>query len=626
MSPAKSSTSNTDPQDTLRSRKTIFNKWFNNLRVGHKIGLGYGIALGIAVIGSVSGVLVGDSFHQKAVHHEEDANEEFRLINTLNLELLQTHQHFLMFSAVLDSKEKLTENNALFFERKENFQKQWKKFKDSEGGTDGEEEEEGELEAVENFLEEHGSLPEKYLKETEKLLQEVNILDVGPRNKDGVKKKLLDFNDNQLVIDVNRFSDGLVVLSDRLEEEYNLAKSYTLEAYQLRRQIIFSGVIISILIAAILAMYVSRAITYPLQNTTKLAKRVTQEENFDLQIPVLTADEVGVLSESLNELISKVKQLLEEHQLINKNLDEKNIYLEKTLQELQSTQAQLIQSEKMSSLGQLVAGVAHEINNPVSFIHGNLVHATEYIQELLELLALYQDCYPTPSEEIQSQIEAIELGFIVKDLTKLLKSMQIGTSRIREIVLSLRNFSRLDESDFKRVDVHEGIDNTLMILRNRLKATEKRPEIGIIRNYGDLPFVDCYPGQLNQVFMNLLTNAIDALDESNQGLSYGDVEAEPNTITISTECLDKEWVKISIKDNGLGMNQEVQSKLFDPFFTTKPVGKGTGLGLSISYQILTDKHQGKLYCNSELGEGSEFVLEIPVKQSVKSEVFSPRVK
>ena len=626
MSPAKSSTSNTDPQDTLSSRKTIFNKWFGNLKVGHKIGLGYTVALGIAVIGSITGVLIGDSFHQKAIYQEEDANEEFRLISTLNLELLQTHQHFLMFSVVLNDTEKLTENYALFITHKENFHKQWKKFKDSEGGTDGEEEEEGELEAIENFLEEHGSIPEKYIRETEELLQEVNILYLEPRNKDAVKKKLLDFNDNNLVIDVSRLSDGLVVLSERLEEEYKLAKSYTLGAYQLRRQIIFSSVIISILIAAILAIYVSRAITYPLQNTTKIAKQVTHEANFDLQIPVSTADEIGVLSTSLNELISKVKQLLEEHKLINKNLDEKNIYLEKTLQELQSTQAQLIQSEKMSSLGQLVAGVAHEINNPVSFIHGNLVHATEYIQELLELLALYQDCYPKPSEEIQSQIEAIELGFIVKDLTKLLKSMQVGTNRIREIVLSLRNFSRLDESDFKRVDLHEGIDNTLMILQNRLKATEKRPEIEIIRNYGDLPFIDCYPGQLNQVFMNLLTNAIDALEESNQGLSYGDIEAEPNTITINTECVDKKWVRISIKDNGLGMNQEVQSKLFDPFFTTKPVGKGTGLGLSISYQILTDKHQGKLCCSSELGVGSEFVLEIPVKQVVNSTVFSPRFK
>lgn len=617
MPAAKSSISKTASLGALKSSKTIFNKWLNHMKVGHKISLGYTIALGIAVVGSITGVLIGDDLHQKAIQQEEDANEEFSLINTLNLEVLQTHQHFLMFSSVLDNPGKLTRNYALFIEHKEKFQKKWGEFKDTEGGTNGEEEEEGELEAIQDFLGKYGSVPETYIQETEKLLREVNILYLQPQNKDAVRKRLLKFNDRVLVIKLDQFSDGLVLLSNRLEEEYKLAKSYTAEAYKLRPRIIFGSTFLSIVIAAVLAAYISRAITYPLYVTNKIAKQVTQEANFDLQAPILTTDEVGILSQSLNELILKVKELLEEHKLINQTLDEKNIYLEKTLEELQVTQSQLIQSEKMSSLGQLVAGVAHEINNPVSFIHGNLVHATGYIQELLELLALYQDCYPTPSEEIQCQIEAIELGFIVKDLTKLLNSMQIGTDRIRDIVLSLRNFSRLDESAFKRVDIHEGLDNTLMILRNRLKATEKRPEIQIVKNYSELPFVECYPGQLNQVFMNLLTNAIDALEESNQGFSYADIEAEPNTIIVSTESLNKELVKISIADNGLGINPEIQSKLFDPFFTTKPVGKGTGLGLSISYQILTDRHHGKLYCNSKLGQGTEFVLEIPVKQISK---------
>lgn len=617
MPVTKSSKSNIVRLDTLKSRKIVFNKWLNKMKVGHKISLGYAISLGIAVVGSITGVLIGDNLHQKAIEQEKDANEEFILINTLNLEVLQTHQHFLMFSAILDNPEKLKKNYGLFVKHKENFEQKWQEFKDTEGGTDGEEEEEGELEAVQDFLDKYGTVPETYLQETQKLLRELNILNLELQNKERVKNQLLEFNNRILAFDLAQFSDGLVVLSDRLEEEYELAQSYTAEAYKLRPQIIFGSVFLSIVIAIILATYISRAITYPLQTTNKIAKQITYEANFDLQVPIITKDEIGVLAESLNDLIFRVKQLLEEHEIINRALDEKNVYLEKTLQELQATQAQLIQSEKMSSLGQLVAGVAHEINNPVSFIHGNLVHATGYIQELLELLALYQDCYPTPSEEIQSQIEAIELGFIVKDLTKLLNSMQVGTDRIRDIVLSLRNFSRLDESAFKRVNIHEGIDNTLMILKNRLKATEKRPEIQIIKNYGELPLIECYPGQLNQVFMNLLSNAIDALEESNQGFSYVDIEAEPNTIIINTECLNKEWVKVSIVDNGLGINKEIQSKLFDPFFTTKPVGKGTGLGLSISYQILTDRHHGKLYCNSEPGRGTEFVLEIPIEQMSK---------
>ena len=614
MSSAKSSPLNKNNRDELKSSKARFRKWFDNLKVGQKISLGYTLALGIAVLGSITGVVIGDGLHQKALHHEQDANEEFKLITGLNLEILETHQRFFRFSAILDEPEKISKNHASFLKHREKFQKQWDEFIETEGGTGGEEEEEGELEAVQDFLEVHENFPKLYIQETRKILQELNILDLQPENRRRAKAKLLEFNDRELIRQLDDFSDGLVSLSDRLEEEYELAKSYTANASYLRPQIILGSTVLSVLVAVLLAVYIIYTISHPLRISTKIAKKATQEADFSLQVPVFTKDEVGVLSQSLNELISKVNNLLQERDLMNQNLHEKNIYLEETLQELQSTQTQLIQSEKMSSLGQLVAGVAHEINNPVSFIHGNLVHATEYIQELLELLALYQDCYPTPFEEIQTQIEAIELGFIVKDLTKLLKSMQVGTERIRDIVLSLRNFSRLDEADFKRVDIHEGLDNTLMILRNRLKATEKRPEVQIIKNYGELPLIECYPGQLNQVFMNLLSNAIDALEESNKEFSYVDIEAQPNIITITTKPLDKQWVRICIADNGLGINQELQSKLFDPFFTTKPVGKGTGLGLSISYQIVTDKHQGKIYCNSELGQGTEFLLEVPVRQ------------
>ena len=614
MSAAKSSSSNTDRQKQMKPGKSGLRKRFDNLKVGQKISLGYTIALGIAVLGSIIGVVIGDNFHQKAIEHEEDANEEFKLIAGLNFELSETHKHFLVFPAILEQPEKLSRNYALFIEHQEKFKEKWKEFKETEGGTGGVEEEEGELEAVQDFLEAYGNIPEAYIEETNKFLREINILDLQAENSEEIKAKLLDFNKKDLILKLDNVSQGLIKLTERLEEEYELAKSYTAAASKLRSRIIFGSILLSVVVAAILAIYITYTISYPLKISTKVAKIVTREANFDLQAPIVTNDEVGILSQSLNELIFKVNKLLKERDIINRSLHEKNIYLEKTLQELQTTQTQLIQSEKMSSLGQLVAGIAHEINNPVSFIHGNLVHATEYIQELLELLALYQDCYPTPSQEIQSQMEAIELGFVVKDLMKLLSSMQVGTERIRDIVLSLRNFSRLDEADFKRVDIHEGIDNTLMILRNRLQATEKRPEVAVIKNYGELPFIECYPGQLNQVFMNLLTNAIDALEESNKGFSYVDIEAEPNTITISTQLLDKQWVRIIIADNGLGINQDVESKLFDPFFTTKPVGKGTGLGLSISYQIVTDKHGGKIYCNSQLGQGTEFVLEIPVKQ------------
>ncbi len=286
--------------------------------------------------------------------------------------------------------------------------------------------------------------------------------------------------------------------------------------------------------------------------------------------------------------------------------------LEIALKELQSTQARLLHSEKMSSLGQLVAGIAHEINNPIGFIYSNLSPANEYIQDLLDLVTLYQHHYPNPVEVISEYIEKIELDFIIKDLPSLITSMEVGTKRIRQIVLSLRNFSRLDEADIKPVDIHEGIDSTLMILDHRLKDESNQPRIKVIKKYGNLPFIECSSGQLNQVFMNILANAIDALEDT-----LKKEETFPDNyqaiISITTEVINYQWVAIRIKDNGVGMNQEVTSKLFDPFFTTKPVGKGTGMGMSISYQIITEKHHGKLYSNSVYGKGTEFVIEIPIK-------------
>ncbi|MBL1178571.1 MAG: GAF domain-containing protein [Pantanalinema sp. GBBB05] len=291
--------------------------------------------------------------------------------------------------------------------------------------------------------------------------------------------------------------------------------------------------------------------------------------------------------------------------------------LEEALRELQRTQAQIIQNEKMSSLGQMVAGVAHEINNPINFIHGNLNHISQYMSDLLNLLNLYQQHYPDPAPEIEAEIEAVDLEFLTIDLTNVLRSMRLGTDRIREIVLSLRNFSRLDEAEVKNVDIHQGIDSTLTILHSRLKAKPEHPEIQVIKDYGQLPLVECYAGQLNQVFMNILTNAIDTLDEQNQHRTYQEMIANPSQIQIRTKVIAPERIAIHIIDNGLGMSEDVCSKLFDPFFTTKPIGKGTGLGLSISYQIIVEKSGGKFYCHSTPGQGTEFIIELPTHQAVR---------
>jgi two-component system, NtrC family, sensor kinase len=342
------------------------------------------------------------------------------------------------------------------------------------------------------------------------------------------------------------------------------------------------------------------------------------------------------------------KQLQEQNEcLLRSQLQEQQraSELEQTLQELQQTQSQLIQAEKMSSLGQMVAGIAHEINNPINFIYGNLNLASEYTQHLLELLHLYQETYTRPTSEITTKIEAIDLAFLESDLPKMLESMKVGAERITKMVMMLRNFSRLNEAQLKLADIHQGIDSTLLLLQHRLEATATRPAIQVIKEYGNLPKVECYPSQLNQVFMNILSNAIDALDvgtgvwrirnENGEGgigsgvkgtqeqgdvgnfaviLSISSHQVRMPTIRISTEVIERNCVAIRIADNGSGMTEEVRQRLFDPFFTTKPVGSGTGLGLAISYQIVVQKHRGQMLVNSEIGIGTELVIEIPFQQ------------
>ncbi|MEO1299290.1 MAG: MHYT domain-containing protein [Cyanobacteria bacterium J06636_16] len=295
-------------------------------------------------------------------------------------------------------------------------------------------------------------------------------------------------------------------------------------------------------------------------------------------------------------------------------LKQKTQKLQQTLQDLQSLQLQLVQSEKMSSLGQLVAGVAHEINNPVNFIHGNLRYVEEHSHDLLGFIQVYQKYYPNPAPEVQIEAEEVDLEFLQKDLGKILKSMKVGTERIREIVLSLRNFSRMDEAELKTVDIHEGIDSTLMILHHRLKETRERSGVQILRNYAELPLIECYASQLNQVFMNILANAIDALEDMAQQASQPQKEVFKE-ILISTSLKKESQIIIKISDNGLGIPEDVRLKIFNPFFTTKPVGKGTGIGLSISHQIIVEEHGGMIECFSTPDQGTEFVIQLPIRQT-----------
>ncbi|MBD1924002.1 PAS domain S-box protein [Microcoleus sp. FACHB-831] len=346
--------------------------------------------------------------------------------------------------------------------------------------------------------------------------------------------------------------------------------------------------------------------------------KLLQQLSVQLAIAIQQSSLVEQLRTELKERLIAERHLRESENCLRQKATE----LEQALSELRQTQAQLIQIEKMSSLGQLVAGVAHEINNPVSFIYGNLEYANQYVQDLLQLLQVYRVAYPQPAPSVVDEAEKIDLDFLIQDFPKLLTSMKMGADRIRDLVLSLRNFSRHDQAEKKPVDIHQGIDNTLLILQHRLKAEGENPAIQIVKEYGDLPPVECYPGQLNQVFMNILSNAIDALDEpKNQGGAqkyaiHNQKSKIPNRqIRICTELQDQNRVIIRIADNGSGIPETVKERIFDPFFTTKPVGEGTGLGLSISYQVVVDRHGGQLKCLSTPGQGTEFIVEIPLKQT-----------
>lgn len=316
------------------------------------------------------------------------------------------------------------------------------------------------------------------------------------------------------------------------------------------------------------------------------------------------------LEENLLRTESLLKKVIADLQQSKQDMEVRSQALETALLQLQKAQTQLIESEKMSALGVLVAGVAHEINNPINFVHGNLSHAEAYIADLLSLVDCYGEVYPNPDAKVQDHMEQLELDFLREDLQKLLKSMKVGTERILGIVQSLRTFSRLDEADFKIANLHDGLESTLVILQNRLKPSSGFPGVKVMRDYGDLPEVYCYPGKLNQVFMNLLLNAIDALEES------WETEPGPDAPTIwVTTAIESEAIVIRFSDNGPGIPEAIRSRLFEPFFTTKPVGRGTGLGLSISYQIIVQEHQGQLICESQFGEGTKFILRIPAKTS-----------
>jgi signal transduction histidine kinase len=575
------------------------------LSIAKKISYGYSLAIGIAILGATLGLLGGDYYQRKAQEQLSIAERQKNLLGNLENAVGTVRLHPQRLVTVLGESIWFDYETAKFFRAVEQVNATLSEF---EAFIDR-----NPHNLVANatelklLLKGYKTNTLIYTQLIHSLWQEIDPANLKPEDIATAQQEILTAISAKKAIEVSvrfdRLSESLTHLKTAAATQQMQAHSKLKQAEALRWQIIVTSMLLSVAIGVALALIATRAIARPLEAVTFVAKAVTQEGNFALQAPVTTEDEVGSLATSLNQLVQWVgehtRALELARQTLEQRVEERTQELQEALQNLKQTQVQLIQTEKMSSLGQLVSGVAHEINNPINFIHGNLVYANEYAQELLRLIDLYQQEYPNLRAALQDQIDASNLDFIRTDLPKLVASMEMGTERIQKIVQSLRNFSRLDEAEVKVVNIHEGIDNTLLILNHRLKHG-----IEVVKKYGDLPLVPCYPAQLNQVFMNILANALDALMAEEAQLV--------KQIVIQTQKVDSQQIRVGIWNNGSRIPYEIRDKLFDPFFTTKPVGQGTGLGLTICYQIV-EKHRGKIEVISEPGQGTEFAIVLPLQ-------------
>ena len=559
-----------------------------------KIICGYATIIAITGLGTTTGFLIGNHYQKQALHNREIASRERKFINQLQIAILY-NRPAKQLGPYLNQPEEFNAASQNFQNRLIKIKKLLNTHNDLGVNLI--------LPGLQSLLDEYEIKVDNFYKKVVEITSKIQPLTSSSSTKESIESRelIVALARGEEFIEFVEFPDKLAKYSQMAQSREEEAEVNLARAEKLRTQIIVASLLLSIPIATLLGLYISREITQPLSAVTQIAQRVSIESNFNLQAPVTTKDEVGILATTFNQMVSQINSYTQE--------------LNQTLIKLQQTQGQIVQTEKMAALGQIVAGVAHEINNPVSFVYTNLIHLEQNTQDLLNLVQLYQQEYPHPTSTIEAEIEAIDLDFLTSDIPQMLTSMNVGSKRIYKIVESLRNFAHLDESGLKSVDIHQGIDNTILLLRKRLEDKPSYQKIVVTKNYHQLPLVECFPSQLNQVFFNVLSNAIDALDEHNRHRQVESIEQNPSMIEIVTKKIDSHWVAIEITDNGLGIPPEIHSKIFDPFFTTKPVGKGTGLGLSISHQIIVEKHHGMIMCNSVPEEGTIFIIKLPVKNS-----------
>lgn len=570
-----------------QSSSNWLNSWFKKAKIRSKISFGYALAIGIAIFGTATGRFLEYGYKKQALIQLEKSYKATMLVNQLQNNMLQAKAREQELSSLDLSQEKifnqesirlseiLLETNLVLDEINKSLFLEYTDLQNTYHQLN--------YNKLRDNLQSFNLILEQYSRQLETIISKLKKADLQPDEWQKVQQELKKFSRSEVSIKFTELSEMLSLLVESFQAETKEEFKDYREAEKLGILVQAASLLISVITAAALAIYTSKAIAYPLEVTTKIAEQVTKEANFELQAPVTTEDEVGVLTNSLNHLIQRVAAYT---------------------RELKQAQAQLIQTEKMSSLGRMVAGIAHEINNPVSFIYGNLAHAEAYMQDVISILRLYQQHYPNADAKIQEAIKALDLDFVCEDLPKTFASMKNGAERIRQIVLLLRSFSRLDESEVKTIDLHSGIDSALGIFNSRLQ----QDKISVIKQYEKLPLVECQPAQINQVFANIIENAIDALEEET-----GEGEKQ---IVIQTEYdVSNDFVRVKIRDNGKGIAPEIKDKIFDPFFTTKPVGKGTGIGLSIAYQIVKTS-AGNIEVSSQVGKGTEVTITLPIKQKL----------
>ncbi|MEG4168230.1 MULTISPECIES: ATP-binding protein [unclassified Microcoleus] len=565
---------------------------FGNLSIHDKICRGYALALCVAIGGTAVGMLVGTHYYRRT-NNQVHIDRESQLLNKLQVALLRTQNsqegliYWLEKPQVFDSKYAQLQNNIYSLKLLLSEVKNHKYMEDIEG--------------IEKIRQTCDSLS-NYLYRVEIINKKLSKLPNNQAQQSIKRNLLLNFERDKIGLQLDRAVNDIAEIIDRAQVQEDAGRKDLLRAQALRVQIILGSMALSIVVAAVLAGFTSRAIAKPLATVTKIAQRVTEESNFQLQVPVTSTDEVGVLAASLNQLIQKVNQLLEE---------------------LKSKQeSQILQNEKMATLGRMLAGVAHEVNNPINFIYANIDPARNYVEDILDLLKTYETEIANPPAAVIAKGEEIDIDFLKEDLIKILDSMQVGAERAKAIILSLKDFSRLDEAAPHPVDLHACIDSSLLILNSRIKQG-----IEVVRHYGNIPTVEGYMGLLYQVFVNLLNNALDAVEEKAKIEKSSSAEAKKQSasdslqeapsfsprIVIATEYLDDDSVVVRISDNGMGIAPESQEKMFETFFTTKPRGVGTGLGLAIGREIIVKKHRGTINFWSEVGRGTEFAIALPIK-------------